>query len=305
MMAGAVKNTGIIQARVGTVHLASGDKTAITVDRRGLIRVEVTAKTTSRICDFNGVSVKDAVANAGTIESTNVVMSAKTASDVFKNAVNNTGIIRLAGSAVVEEKGIIKIVSDSRVQVSGNLTGNTEASSDTDVYVEGDLTVNSGDLKLMADADLDGSGSFYQSGGTTIKTVTYGNITIQASGGAMLGDIISAGDLMFRSGGAPAVYNQLPGSKVTAAGSVTINQSTTINASNSTYEVGKSWTNLGVFNYQNSTVKLVSDAPAVIKGDITFNNLTIIAPGKSVKFTSGDTIIVAGVLTLSGSYATS
>lgn len=303
MMAGAVNNTGIIQARVGTVHLASGDKTAVTIDRRGLIQVEITEKTSSKICDFNGVTVEDAVANSGSIEGVcEVVMSAKTSSDIFKHAVNNTGVVKVSGTRMIEDRGIIRIVGDNDIQVSGRLEGDVDAESDKDVHVDKDLTVVSGDLRLIADADLDGIGSFRQAQYATIQTVNSGDITIQSSGESTISNIISAGDLTFRQGGSLAVFTQHSNSRIITNGSVTISHGVIINASNSVYEIGRNWTSLGVFNPQNSTVKLVSEAPAIITGDITFNNFTVIVPGKTVKFTAGDTITVIGVLTLSGSY---
>jgi filamentous hemagglutinin family protein len=41
LIASSVKNTGIIQARAGTARLASGDKTTLTFDARGLIQVAI------------------------------------------------------------------------------------------------------------------------------------------------------------------------------------------------------------------------------------------------------------------------
>ena len=41
LIGSAVANNGIIQGNFGSVHLASGDKTTVSFDKRGLIQVEV------------------------------------------------------------------------------------------------------------------------------------------------------------------------------------------------------------------------------------------------------------------------
>jgi len=154
LMASAVSNSGIIQAKAGTVHVASGDKVAVAIDKRGLIRVEITERTSGKVCDFNGVTVKDAVANSGRIEAAEVYMTAKTASDIFKNAVNQTGVVKATGLA--QEGSVIKIMADSNIQVSGNMdagSGEISASTGDTAYISSKLETK-GNTLIEADNDI-------------------------------------------------------------------------------------------------------------------------------------------------------
>ena len=154
--------------------------------------------------------------------------------------------------------------------------GNTKISAFKDILVNADIKTDGGNLELLADADLDGIGSFRQAQGTFISTVGSGNIAIQSSGQGTLANIISAGDLTLRQGGASAVFDQWPDSHIVTNGSLTIGEGVTLNAANTLYEIGKDWLKLGVFNPQLSTVSLVSDKTAFVKGSNIFYNFTIV-----------------------------
>ena len=130
LLGSSVHNSGIIVAQMGKVQLSSGDKATVSFDRNGFIQVEINEKTSGKVLDANGNSIKDAVANPGTIEAGQVIMSAKTAGDIFENAVNHTGVIR--ATEMVEVDGVIKIISDSNVNVAGTL----EAEDLADIYVD-------------------------------------------------------------------------------------------------------------------------------------------------------------------------
>ncbi|MDO8489720.1 MAG: filamentous hemagglutinin N-terminal domain-containing protein, partial [Candidatus Omnitrophota bacterium] len=244
LIASAVGNSGIILASAGTVNLAAGDKTTVAFDARGLIQVEVNSATSAKVFDSNGVSVKDAVANSGTIQAREVYMSASTANDIFENAVNQTGIVR--ATLFKEENGIIKIVANHTIQISGELKaehgqikvssadfvninsefksiGDTEIDAFRDISVNANFSTNSGNLKLIADSDLDGQGAFKQAKGTFISTLNTGDITIQASGESTLANINSAGDLILKAGGSAATFNQWTDSSIVTAGSLIIN----------------------------------------------------------------------------------
>ncbi|MFA5119199.1 MAG: autotransporter-associated beta strand repeat-containing protein [Candidatus Omnitrophota bacterium] len=323
LVASAVENTGLIIARAGTAHLSCGDKVTVSFDERGLIQVEIDEETSGKVVDLKGNTVKDAIANSGSIEAREVVMSSKTASGIFENAVNQTGIVKAA--AMTQEGGVIKIRSNRDIQVSGTLeasqgqihvssndsvsvkaelktSGNTEITADKDIVVSADIAAFDGDLSLIADADLDGAGSFRQAEGTLISSVNYGDILIQSSGEGSLANIISAGDLILVQGGLPAIFTQQPDSYISTIGSMMIGRGVAVKAANTHYAVGKDFMNLGGFNAQNSLVEMASDKAAIISGDITFNDLKIIVPGKKVAVTAGDTITVVGDLTVRGSY---
>ncbi|MDD3906239.1 MAG: filamentous hemagglutinin N-terminal domain-containing protein [Candidatus Omnitrophica bacterium] len=135
LIASAVENRGIIVATAGTIHLASGDKTVVTFDAKGFINVEVTEATSGSVVNADGSTVKDAIANSGTLEAHQVFLTAKTAQGIFENAVNNTGIIR--ATRLVSENGKIKIVAEgSNVTIAGTLT------SEGDIEIDSDMSVN-------------------------------------------------------------------------------------------------------------------------------------------------------------------
>ncbi len=302
LMGSAVTNTGIVLARAGSVHLASGDKTTVSFDRRGLVSIEVNENTSGQVLDLNGNTVEDAVANSGSVQGVTVVMTAQTASNIFKNAVNLSGIVK--ATQVVEEEGVIRIVSNKNINVSAEFKteGNTILSANEDINVNADLTVENGNLDLLADSDLDGVGAFYQAKDTTISTINYGDITIQASGASTLANINSAGSLILKQGGLAVTYNQLQDSIITTYGSLTINPGVTLNAANTNYNIGKDWINAGVFNPQISKVSLVSSQDALVRGNNTFYNFSITEPGKIVKFESESTQAILNNLTFRGEY---
>ncbi|MDD5428665.1 MAG: filamentous hemagglutinin N-terminal domain-containing protein, partial [Candidatus Omnitrophica bacterium] len=119
LIGSAVENSGIIIARAGTIHLASGDKTVVSFDSRGLINVAVTEETSGKVIDGDGNTIKDAILNSGTIEAHQVYMTAQTAKDIFENAVNNVGTIR--ATKVIDENGMIKIVANDNIMINGIL----------------------------------------------------------------------------------------------------------------------------------------------------------------------------------------
>ncbi|MFH0732787.1 MAG: SBBP repeat-containing protein [Candidatus Omnitrophota bacterium] len=301
LLAGAVDNSGIITAKLGVVTLSCGVRVTVSIDAQALMSVEVNEEVTEKIIDSEGNTVKDQIKNSGELVGHQVFMSAKTADDIFEYAVNNTGIVK--ATKLVEEDGVIKLVANQDIQASGEFSGDTTIASDKDIHINDDLTVDSGDLNILADNDLNGEGSIQQAPNATIKTTTYGDITLQSSGESHIANIVSAGDITFKPAGAPAVYNQYPNSAIITQGSLTIDYGVTINANNAIYEVSKDLNGFGNFIPQSSNFFFISAKPTIIKGSNTFNNLTIQEPNKEVKFDPDTTQTIKGILTLKGKYA--
>ncbi|PIY82883.1 MAG: hypothetical protein COY78_04435, partial [Candidatus Omnitrophica bacterium CG_4_10_14_0_8_um_filter_44_12] len=117
LIASSVENApeGLLVAQAGTVALASGDKVTVSFDQNNLINVEINAETLGKESE----GIVSAVAQAGTIEAKAVVMTARTASNLFEQAVNHTGITRATG--MIEENGTIRVVADKTIAVSGRL----------------------------------------------------------------------------------------------------------------------------------------------------------------------------------------
>ncbi|MDD5661414.1 MAG: filamentous hemagglutinin N-terminal domain-containing protein, partial [Candidatus Omnitrophica bacterium] len=338
LIASAVDNQGIIIARSGRVFFISGDRATVSFDAKNMIQVEVDRETSGKVYDKDGAEVKDALANSGIVEGAQVVMDAKVASDIFKNAVNQQGIIQATG--LVEEGGVIRIKANNNLQVSGvlkaeekpssqsiqissvgsvsvnaefNSIGNTTISALKDISVKADIKTDSGNLELLADADLDGAGSFNQAAGTLIVTSNtsgavdeagefVGNITVQSSGEGVLANINSSAGLILKQAGAPAVFDQSLNSHITTKGALKISSGVVLNTNNALYEVGRDWINLGNFNPQFSKVSLVSEIEALVIGSNIFYDFSITEPGKIVKFDSENTQAILGTLTFKGDY---
>ena len=169
VLAGArVTNSGLIEADLGKVVLASG--AAFTVDFTGdsLISFAVSAPLAVTPLDRNGNPVSALVANSGTISAAGgeVLLTAQAARNVLTNAINVTGMIE-ATSAHVENgaivldagQGSVTLGPSSVLDASGNGGGGTISVSG------GDVSVAEGAL-LNANAISSGNG---------------GSVTIEAS----------------------------------------------------------------------------------------------------------------------------
>ena len=345
----SVNNSGVIQAIMGSVHLVSGNKTTVSFDPQGLIRVVINKETSGKL-----VGVSNAVSNSGQIQAGKVIMQAKTTAEIFESAINQTGEIK--ATQLVNQNGVIRIIANNDVQVSGNLQapggkisisstersvkidqalaaaaqeinisaaknvkikatittqGTTTIKARNNIVVFADIITDSGNLNLMADSDLVGTGSLIQAPGTTIKTTTEGNITIQGSGQNYLANINSAGNVTLQQGGAPAVFNPssviLSKAKdlktsndssaspqndkvslVISANSFTISQGVTLNAGQTTYIVGQNWVNYGNFVPQTSQVILTGPLNAQVLGSTSFYDLIIDPNLNLANFQSGN-----------------
>ncbi|MEW6170650.1 MAG: filamentous hemagglutinin N-terminal domain-containing protein [Candidatus Omnitrophota bacterium] len=184
------ENTGTIQAK--TINIAGADKVSLQLDP--YIQVIVDKPLTS-----NPEQLDDQIKNTGTISSTDgrVYIEAQSLPNLFKTAINTTGIIR--ATAVVKENNEIVLVANEPI------------------FAAGTFKVNDGALKLKTKSILYMSG-IYDIKGSTLFTdpdddinipasVTYfadpnlndpGNITITNLGTVVTGDGCS---LTFTAGG--------------------------------------------------------------------------------------------------------
>ncbi|MDP1671821.1 MAG: filamentous hemagglutinin N-terminal domain-containing protein, partial [Burkholderiales bacterium] len=106
-------NRGIVEARLGTVALASGAQVTLDMQGDSLINLAVSEKSVSELAG---------VANSGELnaEGGRVIMTAAVARDLAGTVVNNSGVIRARGT--VEKDGAIYLVGDGGdVSSSGNL----------------------------------------------------------------------------------------------------------------------------------------------------------------------------------------
>ena len=157
LLADTVVNEGVIQATKGTVVLASGESATLDFEGDGLLQFKVTDET-----QFGSGT---AVENAGLIQASDgrVLLTAKTARDVFSNVVNNTGVIEATG--VDTSGGTIRLLGEGGdVRNSGQLLAKSSAA-------------NGGSIDLSGDRVAVGQGSVVDASGAT------GGGTIRIGGG--------------------------------------------------------------------------------------------------------------------------
>ena len=157
LVAPAVVNRGIIQARLGTIALASGNQ--FTVDFYGdqLINFGVDAKVTQSAKDANGNEIKAGITNEGSViaDGGKILMTARVAKDIVDNVINMKGIAQ--AKAVMQKGGEVVLLGGDEgvVRVTGKIdvSGKDENQSGGNVKVTGEL------VGLFDGARIDASGS--------------------------------------------------------------------------------------------------------------------------------------------------
>ncbi len=159
LIAPAVRNDGIITARLGSVTLGASNVFTVDFTGDGLISFPLDANIVSRAIDANGKPVEALVVNNGRIVGSTVLLSARAARDLVTNVISMGGTI--AATSVSQNGGeVVLDGGDGGVLVNGTImaVGRTG----------GDISITGGDIKL-SHATLDASGT--QGGGK----ITVGN----------------------------------------------------------------------------------------------------------------------------------
>ena len=173
-------NRGTIEARGGSVVLASGNRMTLDLHGDGLVSLAVNEKTVSDLA---------AVENAGQIiaDGGRVMMTAAVARDLTGTVVNNTGIIQARGT--VERDGAIYLTgSGGDVSSSGKL--------DASGARGGQVAVQSSGTTLVS-GTVDASGSAAAGGNVQILGDRVGLIdsaSVNASGATGGGTVLVGGD---------------------------------------------------------------------------------------------------------------
>jgi len=117
-----VRNDGTIEAHMGSVVLASGNKFTVDLSGDGLVNFTVDEATPSAGVDHHGNKLKDGVSNNGVIVANGgtIIMTARTARGVVDNAINMRGVAQ--ARSVSERNGtIILDGGDGNVRVAGRI----------------------------------------------------------------------------------------------------------------------------------------------------------------------------------------
>ncbi|HEX2603815.1 MAG TPA: filamentous hemagglutinin N-terminal domain-containing protein, partial [Oxalicibacterium sp.] len=147
-------NRGIVQAKLGTVALASGSKMTLDVQGDSLISFAVNEKT---VAQLSGVE------NSGQLlaDGGRAIMTAAVATDLQTAVVNNTGLVR-ANTAEERNGEIILSADGGNTQNSGTLDVSGKAAGQKG----GSIKVLGNKVALTGNALLDASGD---AGGGTIN----------------------------------------------------------------------------------------------------------------------------------------
>ncbi|MCK9364982.1 MAG: filamentous hemagglutinin N-terminal domain-containing protein [Syntrophales bacterium] len=153
LLGASVSNEGVISAKLGTVVLAAGNAVTLDVVGDGLLNVTV-----------NQGAVNALVQNGGLIQADGgqVVLTAQSAGNLLRSAVNNTGVIQ--AQAVENHNGTIILLGDMRsgtVNVSGVLDSSGAGAGQTG----GKVTVTGRHVGLFDNAKIAASGD---AGGGTV-----------------------------------------------------------------------------------------------------------------------------------------
>jgi filamentous hemagglutinin family protein len=141
-----VENSGIIQAKLGQVVLASGSALTLDVDPSGLVSYAI---------DGDALSQHAGVDNSGQIlaDGGRVVMAARTGQDLIDTAVNNSGLVRARG--ITTHGGTIELTaSGGDITDSGTLDTGSDAGSGGSINIRSDRNI---DLQTGAQVLADGA----------------------------------------------------------------------------------------------------------------------------------------------------
>jgi filamentous hemagglutinin family protein len=189
-----VVNNGLIQAKLGTVQLASGDSFTIDLYGDGLINLEASDALTSQI-----------VSNSGVISASGgrIVMTAAAANEVVNSLINMDGIVE--ASSIGERNGEIVIFAEGANAVKGNdaskknhkqgssnviVSGIMDASGRNPGERGGHITVTGDNVALLDGTLIDASGH------TGLSGTTDGKLVSAHREGSAGGDIRIGGDYL-------------------------------------------------------------------------------------------------------------
>ncbi|AMN41472.1 YDG domain-containing protein [Rhodoplanes sp. Z2-YC6860] len=199
LLGGQVANSGVISARLGKVGLGAGELITLDLAGDGFLSVAVPSSQLGNLVDANGALVT----NSGTIRASGgqVFLSAATAANILRDAVNVPGTIRANSVGTRGGKIVINGGLGGKVNVTGRLAANGSRKHGTNggsiavtgaaVSVTGKVTANGkngGAISVAATNDLAVSGSVAAAGRDGVG----GRIDLTGADVKVLGALIDA-----------------------------------------------------------------------------------------------------------------
>ncbi|MGH8541611.1 MAG: filamentous hemagglutinin N-terminal domain-containing protein [Stenotrophobium sp.] len=195
-----VNNTGIIQARLGTVALASGSAMTLDMNGDGLVNLAVNQ---AALGSQAGVSNLGALAAEGGT----VIMTAQVANTLAGTVVNNSGVIHAQG--IAENGGNIFLTASGgdatnagTLDVSGlngDNAGVIRINSDHDITLASGSSIlaggaGGGDVRIVANNNLSVEQGAYTDVGRLSPTGTAGYAEFSGLNSVTIRDIVHLGD---------------------------------------------------------------------------------------------------------------
>ena len=197
LVAPSVSNEGLIIANLGQVVLGAGTSMTLDFNGDGLVTYQVDGKVLDRVVSPDGTTMRDAVANKGTIKADggSVLLHADAADSVFDSLVNNSGVIQ--AQSLENRGGTVVLEGNSSAEFNGigwqNNLGQVEA-TDGVVLNTGEIDVAAieagaqGGTVVLSGAYVGVSGDINAQGGgnvlvaSSMKTILTSSASIDVSG---------------------------------------------------------------------------------------------------------------------------
>ncbi|MBI4982524.1 MAG: filamentous hemagglutinin N-terminal domain-containing protein, partial [Candidatus Omnitrophica bacterium] len=112
-VAGAIENSGIITAELGTIAMAAGDLVTLSLAGNQFISIAVDKETASTVYDYQGKPVTDQIKNTGTIQAKNIILKAEALPGLFEKAINLEGFVR--ADTLDDSNGVVSITTKGAV----------------------------------------------------------------------------------------------------------------------------------------------------------------------------------------------
>ncbi len=124
LLSNAVNNSGVIQATLGHVLLATGEKMTVALDDNNDISVVINDAVSHDVFGPDGQKITQSIINTGKIlaEGGMILLDAKVLNGIFDYAINNAGVIQ--ANSLREHNGIIELIADGSTIIasSGSVT---------------------------------------------------------------------------------------------------------------------------------------------------------------------------------------
>ena len=197
LLSQGIENQGIIQAELGTVVLASGEKMTLAMDDSADISVVIDDGVRDFVFGPDGEKIDSAIKNSGTISANGgkVLLTAKVLNNVFDYAINNSGIIEAA--SLTNHNGVVELFAQGADVINTN-TGVIEASTIKAEVLEADF-INDGEIKAEDTVSVEVvQGNFENTGIIAAENV---NIEVEEGDFVNKGEIAADGSIELPNGG--------------------------------------------------------------------------------------------------------